>query len=141
MTTAARRTVDVHKRSPRFTDPPKQQTAFPPGTRFVAELHLAELDDRGRPGGVGTGRALDRSRSHLTFRSRRMCHLGRELIVIVHLVDDRPVALLGTVRACEYDGEGLYKTRLELVPIPNDPELATWIRARDARGTLYSPPA
>ncbi len=141
MTTAARRTAASKKRPHEPGTPRKPQTAFPPGTRFIAELHLAELDDRHRPGGVWAGRALEISRSHLTLRSRRMCYLGRELIVIVHLVDDRPVALFGTVRACEYDGEGLYKTRLELGTIPDDPALAAWIRARDARGSLYPPPS
>ena len=107
--------------------------APPEGTPFHAELDLAELDDRRKPSGVWVGRGMSLSRSHLTFRSRRMCYQGRELLVLVHLVDDRPAPLFGRVRSCEYDAEGLYRTVLELAAMPLDPEVQAWIRERDVR--------
>lgn len=110
--------------------------AQPTGTPFAAELELAELDDRRRPGALWSGRAVEISRSHITLRSRRMCYNGRSVVVIVHLVDDRPAALFGTVRECEYDSDGLYKTRLDLAPLPDEPGLAAWLRDHDARGNV-----
>lgn len=94
---------------------------------FRAELDLAEVDTRGRPGTTWAGRASELSRSQLTFRSRRMCYEGRELVIAVHLVDDRPVPLYGIVGACEYDGDGLYKTRLNLLPLPETEPIRAWV--------------
>lgn len=121
-------------------DRPAPLSVLPPGAPFVAELDLAELDDRFRPGPRWTGRGHELSRSHLVLRSKRMCYDGRSLVVLVHLVDDRPVSLFGRVTECEYDADGLYKTRIELAVMPDAPELAAWLRARDARGILYPPP-
>lgn len=94
---------------------------------FRAELDIAEVDTRGRPGTIWTGRANELSRSQLSFRSRRMCYEGRELVIAVHLVDDRPVPLYGMVSACEYDGDGLYKTRVNLLPLPETEAVRMWI--------------
>lgn len=107
--------------------------APPEGTPFLAELDLGELDDRRKPGGVWMGRGLSLSRSHLIFRSRRMCYQGRQLVVLVHLVDDKPAPLFGQVRSCEYDSEGMYRTVLDLMAVPVDPEVQAWIRDRDVR--------
>ncbi len=94
---------------------------------FRAELDITEIDARGRPGVVWTGRACDLSRSSLTFRSRRMCYEGRELLIAVHLVDDRPVPLYCMVASCDYDGDGLYRTTVNLLPIPETDSIRTWI--------------
>lgn len=107
--------------------------APPEGAPFLAELDLAELDDRRKPGGVWVGRGFSLSRSHLTLRSRRMCYQGRQLLVLVHLVDDKPAPLFGQVRSCDYDSEGMYRTVLELLAMPVDAEVQAWIRDRDAR--------
>ena len=63
---------------------------------------------------------MELSRSTLSFKSRRMCYEGRELVVAVHLVDDRPVALFGVVSKSEYEGEGLYRTTLSLQEMPEN---------------------
>lgn len=108
------------------------------GVAFRAELDLAELDDRGRPGAVWTGRSYEISRAVLSFRSRRMCYEGRELLVAVHLVDDKPTPLFGIVDKSEYDGDGLYRTVLTLRRLPESDAVRTWIsnlvpRVRDDR--------
>jgi hypothetical protein len=94
---------------------------------FRAELDLAELDDRGRPGSIWTGRATEISRALLIVRSRRMCYEGRELLVAVHLVDDKPTALYGIVDKSEYDGDGLYRTAINLQRLPQTDAIRTWI--------------
>jgi hypothetical protein len=100
---------------------------------FRAELDIAEIDTRGRPGLAWTGRANELSRSQLTFRSRRMCYEGRELVVAVHLVDDRPVPLYGMVESSEYDGDGLYRTVVNLLPLPETEAVKTWVAALQHR--------
>jgi hypothetical protein len=98
-----------------------------PGVKFDAELDLAELDDRERPGPTWGGKGRELGRSHLILRTRRMCYLNRRVLVAVHLIDDKPVPLFGRVSACEYDGDGLYKVDLELMRVPDRPEIAAWI--------------
>jgi len=105
----------------------------PSGVRFDAELDLCELDDRDRPGPTWTARGRELSRSHLIVRTRRMCYAARRILVAVHLIDDLPVPLFGKVSNCDYDGDGLYKVELELLKVPDRPEIAAWIHAR-ARG-------
>lgn len=100
------------------------------GKPFDAELDLSELDDRSRPGPTWTGHGRELSRSHLVFVSRRMSHSGRVLLAAVHLIDDRPVPLLGRVVDCEYEADGLHRIVLELLPIPETDAIAKWIRAR-----------
>lgn len=108
----------------------------PSGTfNFRAELDVAEIDTRGRPGVVWTGRALELSRSQLSFRSRRMCYEGRELLIAVHLVDDRPVPLYGMVETSDYDGDGLYRTTVNLLPLPETEAIKTWISELQHRNT------
>lgn len=102
---------------------------------FRAELDITEIDGRGRPGTVWTGRAIDLSRSSLTFRSRRMCYDGRELLMAIHLVDDRPVPLFGMISGCEYDGDGLYRTHVNLLPIPQTDAIRAWVHNLHHRHT------
>ncbi len=59
-----------------------------------------------------------------------MCYVGRTLLVAVHLIDDKPVALMGTVHHCDYDGEGQYRVDIDLVPVTHDPEIQAWLNAR-----------
>jgi hypothetical protein len=94
---------------------------------FRAELDIAELDSRGRPGPAWSGRAVELSRSHLAFRSRRMCYEGRELLIAVHLIDDRPTPLFGAVSKSDYDGDGLYRTVIDLQHPPENDAVAAWI--------------
>jgi hypothetical protein len=109
--------------APRGVPPAKAQGSF----TFSAELDLTEIDTRGRPGTVWTGRAVELSRSNLAFRSRRMCYEGRELLMAVHLVDDRPVPLYGMVAKCDYDGDGLYRTLVNLLPLPEAESVRAWV--------------
>jgi len=107
--------------------PPVKAAKRPSGVRFDAELDLCELDDRDRPGPTWTGRGRELSRAFLTLRSRRMCYPGRLILAAIHLIDDKPVPLLGRVVSCEYDGDGMYRTELELVRLPERPEIAAWV--------------
>jgi len=110
--------------SPRSSEPVRAQK---PGIPFKAEIDMAELDERGRPGPMWAGRACELSRSQIVVTSRRMCYEGREAMIAVHLVDDRPVALFGKVLRSEYDGDGLYKTTLALAPLPETDAVVAWI--------------
>jgi hypothetical protein len=115
------------RRSSADDDAPAPAPAKPKNTfTFRAELDLAELDERGRPGATWNGKALEISRAHLVFRSRRMCYEGRELLVAVHLIDDRPTPLSGTVTKSEYDGDGLYRTHLNLQRLPDTDAVSLW---------------
>lgn len=100
---------------------------------FRAELDLAELDQRGRPGPTWTGRAVDLSRGQVTIRSRRMCYEGREVVLAVHLVDDHPVPLFGIVARSDYDGDGLYKTTLNLAALPESDSIRNWMTIQSQR--------
>lgn len=99
------------------------RSSFP----FKAELDIAELDERGRPGSTWQAKAAELSRSHMVFRSRRMCYEGRELLIAIHLVDDRPMAMFGTVHKSEYDGDGLYKTTINLGQLPETDAVHAWV--------------
>lgn len=113
--------------------PPAPVRALPrpqQGLRFDAELDISELDDRDRPGAVWTARGRELGRGHMVFRSRRMCYEGRRLLAAVHLIDDKPVPLFGKVTGCEYDNDGLYRIQMELMPLPEKPDVAVWLDAR-----------
>lgn len=98
-----------------------------PGHPFSADLDLAELDDRQRPGAAWAARSQILSRSHLVILSRRMSYLNRVLVVAVHLVDDNPVPLLGKVTECDYHADGLYRITLNLLPITQFEFINAWI--------------
>jgi hypothetical protein len=103
---------------------------------FKAELDLAEIDERRRPSTPWPGRGVELSRSQLIFRSRRMCYAGRCLLIAIHLVDDRPVPLYGEVVTSEYDGDGMYKTTLGLLPVPEEDAFRHWINAQQPRSAM-----
>ncbi len=98
-----------------------------PAFAFKADVDIAELDERGRPGPKWAGKACEISRNHIVFRSRRLCYEEREVLVAVHLIDDRPVALFGRVSGCEYDGDGLHKTTLTLAALPRSDAIQAWL--------------
>lgn len=105
-----------------------------PVTReFSAELDMAELDDRERPGTTWIARAQQLSRSNVVILSRRMCYIGRTVVMAVHLIDAEPVPLFGKVHSCEYDAEGMYRLDVDLEPLPESRRLDEWLKAR-ARG-------
>lgn len=102
----------------------------PKGRAFNAELDVAEIDNRGRPGPtwVAKGRLL--SRSNLVVESRRMCYVGREIVVAVHLIDDEPVPLFGRVHSCVYEGDGVHLVDLDLAEVPRDEQVQAWLRTQ-----------
>jgi hypothetical protein len=104
--------------------------ARPEGRPFDAELDVAEVDERGRPGQAWTVRSRRLSRSNLVLLSRKLCYPGRELLVAVHLIDADPVPLFGRVHSCDYDGEGRYVVDLDLQPVPARPNFRNWIESR-----------
>ncbi len=112
---------------------PSPRPAGKSNVSFKADLDLAELDERGRPGATWSGRACELSRSQIVFRSRRMCYDGRELLIAVHLIDDRPVALFGAVQRSEYDGDGLYRTVVDLAALPDTDAVHAWVTALSSR--------
>ncbi len=105
------------------TEPTDNGGGFP----FSAEMDVSELDDRDRPGASWGARARGLSRSALVMNSRRMCYLNRLLVIAVHLIDDEPVPLFGRVSGCEYDGDGLYRIEVELLPLPTRQPILDWI--------------
>jgi hypothetical protein len=107
-------------------DAPAALRARVPGHPFKADLDLAEIDDRQRPGPSWAARAHTLSRSHLVVLSRRMSYPKRIMLVAVHLIDARPTPLVGKVLECEYHAEGMYRIVLELLPLPEPEILAIW---------------
>lgn len=98
----------------------------PNGNRFQAEIDLAELDERDRPGMTWQAKTSELSRSNLVLVSRRMCYVGRCLAVAIHLIDDRPVPLLGRVVSCDYNDDGLYRIDLDLLKIEEGHAVYEW---------------
>ena len=105
----------------------------PNGNRFQAEIDLAELDERERPGMTWQARSVELGRSHFVLVSRRMCYVGRQLAVAIHLIDDRPVPLLGRVVSCDYNDDGLYRIDLDLVKIDEGHAVYEWAFANGVR--------
>jgi hypothetical protein len=103
--------------------PLKQKIA---GHTFKADLDIAELDDRQRPGMAWAARAQTLSRSHIVVLSRRMSYPTRVMLVAVHMIDARPTPLMGRVVECEYHADGLYRIVLELMPLPDAETVAAW---------------
>lgn len=62
----------------------------------------------------------------MTFKSRRLCYEGREVLIAIHLVDDRPVALFGVVSKSDYEGDGQYRTVVGLREMPESDAVAGW---------------
>ena len=94
--------------------------ARPKGRAFDAELDVSEIDERGRPGPTWIARARMLSRSNVVFASSKMCYVGRDLIVAIHLIDSTPVPLFGRVFSCEYDTDGMHIVDMELAEVPRD---------------------
>ena len=105
----------------------------PNGNRFHADIDLAELDERERPGMTWQAKASELSRSNLVLISRRMCYVGRSLAVAIHLIDDRPVPLLGRVVSCEYNDDGLYRIDIDLLKIEEGHAVYEWAHASGVR--------
>lgn len=97
-----------------------------PGHPFKADIDLAELDDRQRPGPAWAARAQTLSRSHIVVLSRRMSYPKRLMLVAVHLIDAKPSPLMGRVLECEYHADGMYRIVLELLALPEPEVVAVW---------------
>lgn len=100
----------------------------PAGKAFNAELDICELDPLGRPGQTWSSRAMTLSRSSITFRSRRMCHAGRFLLIAIHLIDDKPIVLYGEVAHCQYENASQHIVTIELAALPETADIRAWIR-------------
>lgn len=105
-------------------------TVIPDARPFKPDLDLAELSDRNHPGHTWTGRGESLSKSHMVFRSRSLCYVGRRLIIAVHLIDSQPALLVGKVLACEYLGECQHRTILQLETLPAEGKINEWLHAR-----------
>jgi len=103
----------------------------PTGMRFQALIDLAELDERGRPGPVSPAKGRELSRANLVMASRKLVYPGRLVGMAVHLIDDRPVPLMGRVYSCVYDADGLYRVDIDLLPVEEHPEVREWALGRE----------
>ena len=108
----------------------------PPGVAFHADLDLTELDEFGRPMLTFKAKATELGESHICIRSRRMCYTTRRIIAAMHALDDHPVPLYGEVVCSEYDGNGLYLTRVNMLDLPSLPVLTEWLKDNGIRGVL-----
>jgi hypothetical protein len=97
------------------------------GHPFRADIDIAEINDRSRPGMAWAARTHSLSRSHLVILSRRMSYPKRIMLVAVHLIDAKPTPLMGRVTECEYHADGLYRIVLELIPLPESEVIAQWL--------------
>ncbi len=94
---------------------------------------MTELDDRSRAGPTWNAQAREISRAHIVLRSRRVCYVGRRVVFAIHLIDDKPVPMAGTVYSCEYDADGQYLTTIDLEPLPDVASVREWIKERGRR--------
>lgn len=101
----------------------------PEGRQFTAELDLVEFDERGRVTSTWSARACSLSRSNLVVRSRRMIYRQTPIGVLIHLIDSEPVPLYARAYHCDYDGEGMYKVDLDLLPLPDHGPVAAWVKS------------
>jgi hypothetical protein len=109
------------------------ESPFPGGRRFEAEVDVAELDDRGRPGPAWIARTEFLSRGNVSLLSRRMVYANATLILAIHLLDAEPTLLAGTVVSCEYAGDGCNRLVLNLVPTPRTDDVSRWSLGRVSR--------
>ena len=66
-----------------------------------------------------------------------MCHIGRELLVAVHLIDSAPAPLFGIVVGCEYERDAMHVIEIELRELPDDNQLLNeWVDRCEARGSF-----
>ena len=98
----------------------------PVGHRFVADADASEMDDRKRPTPKWSIQTCELGRNHIVIISRRMVYPGKQMMLAIHLVDDRPVILGGTVVSCDYDGSGRYRIDIDLVHTPQSDTLDRW---------------
>lgn len=102
----------------------------PKGHPFTAEIDVSEIDERGRPTVPWSCRTIELSRSHLVFLSRRVTFAGRRMMIAVHLVDEAPMPLFGSVVSCTYATDGMHRIDLDLQPLPPGETVQTWAKAR-----------
>ncbi|MDX2016487.1 MAG: hypothetical protein SFY95_02460 [Planctomycetota bacterium] len=108
----------------------------PAGHPFKAELECAELDERSRPGPIWPAKARELSRSHIVLASKKMMYEGRRMLILVHLIDDRPTPLLGRVVTCEYESDGLCKIDLDLLSLEGHETIRQWVEHRTRGGRV-----
>jgi hypothetical protein len=103
----------------------------PVGMRFLAEMDIAEVDERGRPGGASIAKGKELSRANVVISSRKLIYPGRMVALAVHLIDDRPVPLIGQVFSCIYDSDGLYRIDIDLLPMDDCGPVREWVNSRE----------
>ena len=102
----------------------------PAAVPFTALLDVTELDERRRPGPTWQAKACELGTSRVVIRARRMCYRGRQLLIAVHLIDDKPTPLYGIVHECVYDCDGMHRIDIDLEHIPIAvPAVKDWIDA------------
>ena len=97
------------------------------GHAFAAAITMTEMDMRERTGMHWPAKGLRLSRSHVVLRCRRMCHMGRKVVLAIHLIDSEPTPLMGHVVACEYLGNGEHGVAVKLMPMEDNPLIADWV--------------
>lgn len=102
----------------------------PRGFEFRAEIDTSELNEKGFPGTAWACKSIMLSKSMLAFMSRRMIHVGKQVVIAIHRIDDEPVSLMGRVIECEYHADGQHVVLMELVPISEPEVLNQWTRER-----------
>ncbi|MCC6283890.1 MAG: hypothetical protein IT439_01115 [Phycisphaerales bacterium] len=102
----------------------------PKGHSFTAEIDVSEIDERGRVTMPWACRTVELSRSHLVILSRRVTFPGRRMLVAVHLVDEAPMPLFGSVVSCTYAADGMHRIDLDLQPLPPGDTVQTWAKSR-----------
>ncbi|MDX2118843.1 MAG: hypothetical protein SFY96_11720 [Planctomycetota bacterium] len=115
---------------------PANEKPRPTGMRFLAEMDMAEIDERGRPGPVSNAKGRELSRANIVIASRKLVYPGRLVGLAVHLIDDRPVPLIGRVYSCVYDSDGLYRVDIDLMSMDGHAPVREWAMSRErAAGT------
>jgi hypothetical protein len=112
------------------------QSALPENRRqfervaFSNNIRVTELDDFGNPAAGWDCRVADLSRGGMGFRSRRMIHKGRSVLIEFANVGGATKLLFGVVRQSRYaEGEG-YVVGVEFQAVPKTQPVRVWLGQR-----------
>lgn len=97
------------------------------GREVRIRAHMSELLGQGRPGPAWSVVTSSISPSRFSVESRRMCYPERPVIAALHVLDARPMPLMGMVLSCEYTGDGVHRVVVAMTAYQPRRSLELWL--------------
>lgn len=102
-----------------------------PRMSMVRTISVIEFNDRGEPAGVSEAQSVDISRGGMAFVSRRLYHVGRNLLIEIRKPGECiPTFLYGTVRHSSYTPGKGHMVGLMLAVIPETQPILDFVAQR-----------